>query len=65
MHDPLMNDPRDFMEPCPDCEDGNRYYVIDPRTGEYVECSKADFDRTPVDYRDFEPCPTCQGNFWL
>lgn len=65
MRDPLMNDPRDFMEPCPDCEDGYRYYVIDVTTGERIECSKRDYDNTPDDYRDCEICATCGGNFWL
>ena len=65
MRDPLMNDPRDFMEACPDCEDGYRYYVIDVTTDERIECSKADYDNTPDDYRDCEKCATCRGNFWL
>lgn len=53
------------LEPCPDCEDGNRYYVIDPRNDERIECSKEDYDKTPEDYRDTETCPTCRGNYWI
>lgn len=65
MFDPLRCDPRDGWVSCPDCEDGNRYFVVDPKTDERIECSKADYDNTPADFRDCETCATCGGNFWL
>lgn len=53
------------LEPCPDCEDGYKYYIIDAHTDERIECSKEDFDNTPCDYRDYEECATCKGEGWL
>ena len=65
MFDPLAKDPFEDRPCCPDCEDGYRYYVIDPRTDERIECSRADYNNTPSDYREYEICETCNGSFWL
>ena len=63
--DHLRNDPRDSWTPCPDCEDGYRYYINDPLTTEYIDCSKEDYDKTPEEYRGYEICETCNGNCWI
>lgn len=51
--------------PCPDCEDGNRYFIIDPDSGEYIDCSKDEYMNAPEEYRGYETCDTCGGNYWI
>lgn len=52
-------------EPCPDCEDGCHYFLIDPKEEEYIPCTKEDYDKAPDEYRDMERCETCRGEGWL
>lgn len=49
------------IEPCPDCDDGNKYYIIDPETTEYIPCTREDYDKAPAEWRDKEKCSTCNG----
>lgn len=53
------------LVPCPDCEDGVRYFVYDPKGHGYMRCSKVDWEKTPEDYRYEEGCETCNGEGWI
>lgn len=52
-------------EPCPDCKDGFHYFLIDPEEGEYIPCTKEDYDKAVPEYREKETCLTCKGEAWL
>lgn len=53
------------LVPCPDCEDGYRYYIIDPDTEDRHECSREEYFNAAEEYREYETCPTCEGNIFL
>lgn len=51
--------------PCPDCDDGYHYFLIDPDAEEYIPCTREDYDKAVPEYRERETCPTCKGEVWL
>lgn len=51
------------LVPCPDCEDGYHYYMVD--IDKRFPISKEDYDNTPEEYRERVECPTCHGKVWL
>lgn len=52
-------------EPCPDCQDGYHYFLIDPDAEEYIPCTREDYDKAVPEFREREYCETCKGEAWL
>lgn len=50
------------LQECERCEGtGNIYYLIEPDTGEWIECSEDEYNKAADEYREYTPCPKCDG----
>ena len=51
----------DYVE-CERCEGTGRiHYLIEPDTGEWIECSEDEYNKAADEYREHTPCPKCDG----